>query len=171
MCQRSRYTPSNIFHDSDSERHTKVVSRKHRIFSLFPKDRNCAVWTRIKITRAPCRKRTGDAELRAENFGDLITADHKVLSEGCESRDNQRYAVVVQDLATQWTQPCVKPKLLRRRKGVFESCSSRRTSRMSYVQTIPWILANLVKHYHGIVVLQHLIDPRRMAQLKERCAE
>ena len=42
------------------------------------------------------------------NFGDLITADHKVLSEGCESRNNHRYAVVVQDLATQWIQsyPC-----------------------------------------------------------------
>ena len=44
---------------------------------------------------------------RAENFGDLITADHKVLSESCESR-NHRHAIVVQDLATQWIQlyPC-----------------------------------------------------------------
>ena len=43
-----------------------------------------------------------------KNFGDLITADHKVPSENCESRNNQRYAVVVQDLATQWIQsyPC-----------------------------------------------------------------
>ena len=43
-----------------------------------------------------------------KNVGDLITADHKVLSEGCESRNNHRYAVVVQDLATQWIQsyPC-----------------------------------------------------------------
>ena len=41
-------------------------------------------------------------------FGDLITADHKVLSEGCESRNNHRCAVVVQELATQWIQsyPC-----------------------------------------------------------------
>ena len=41
-------------------------------------------------------------------FGDLITADHKVLSDNCESRNNHRYAVVVQDLATQWIQayPC-----------------------------------------------------------------
>ena len=45
---------------------------------------------------------------RAEHFGDLITADHKVLSEESESRNNHRYAVVVQDLATQWIQsyPC-----------------------------------------------------------------
>ena len=27
----------------------------------------------------------------------LITADHKVLSESCESRNNHRYAIVVQD--------------------------------------------------------------------------
>ena len=38
----------------------------------------------------------------------MITADHKVLNEGCESRDNHRCAVVVQDLAAQWIQsyPC-----------------------------------------------------------------
>ena len=42
------------------------------------------------------------------NSGDLITADHKVLSENCESRNNHRYGVVVQDLATQRIQsyPC-----------------------------------------------------------------
>ena len=34
-----------------------------------------------------------------KNFGELITADHKVLSEGCASRNNRRYAVMVQDLA------------------------------------------------------------------------
>ena len=58
--------------------------------------------------KGPSRRRTGVAVPRAENFGDLITADHKVLSEGCESRNNHRYAVVVQDLATQWIQsyPC-----------------------------------------------------------------
>ena len=45
---------------------------------------------------------------RAEHFGDLITADHKILSEGSESRNNHRYAAVEQDLATQWLQsyPC-----------------------------------------------------------------
>ena len=58
--------------------------------------------------KGPCRRRIGGAVPRAENFGDLITADHKVLSETCESRNNHRYAVVVQDLATQWIQsyPC-----------------------------------------------------------------
>ena len=74
----------------------------------FPKDRNCEICKRTKITRAACRRRNGEAVPRADNFGDLITTDHKVLSDNCESRNNHRYAVVVQDLATQWIQayPC-----------------------------------------------------------------
>ena len=37
-----------------------------------------------------------------------MTADHKVVSENCESRNNHRYAILVQDLGTQWIQtyPC-----------------------------------------------------------------
>ena len=87
-------------------REEKVVSGKHSIYTHFPKDRNCDICMRTKITRAPCRKRTGAAMPRAENSHALITADHQVLR--CESRNNHRYAVVVQDLATQLVQsyPC-----------------------------------------------------------------
>ena len=67
---------------------------KHSVYTHFPKDRNCEICKRTKITRAPCRRRNGEAVPRAENFGDLITADHKVLSDNCESRNNHRYAVV-----------------------------------------------------------------------------
>ena len=81
---------------------------KHSVYTHFPKDRNCEIGQRTKITKAPRRRRIGGVVPRAENFGGLITADHKVLSEGCESRNNHRYAVVVQDVATQWIQsyPC-----------------------------------------------------------------
>ena len=68
---------------------------KHSVYTHFPKDRNCEICIRTKITRASCRRRNGEAVPRAENFGDLITADHKVLSDNCESRNNHRYAVVV----------------------------------------------------------------------------
>ena len=97
---------AHVSQDSDSERPTKVAerSRKHNIFIHFPKDRNCEVCMRTKITRAPCRRRIGGAVLRTEKFGDLITADQKVLNEESESRNNHRYAIVVQDLATQWIQ-------------------------------------------------------------------
>ena len=81
---------------------------KHSVYTHFPKDRNCEICKRTKITRAPCRRRNGEAVPRAEKFGHLITADHKVLSDNCESRNNHRYAVVVQDQPTQWIQayPC-----------------------------------------------------------------
>ena len=81
---------------------------KHSVKTHFPRDRNCEICQRTKITRAPCRIHNGEAVLRAEHFGDLITADHKVLSDNCESRNNHRYAIVVHDLATQWIQsyPC-----------------------------------------------------------------
>ena len=58
---------------------------KHSVYVRFPEDRNCEICQRTKITRAPCRRRIGGAVPRTENFGDLITADQKVLSEGCES--------------------------------------------------------------------------------------
>ena len=81
---------------------------KHSVYTHFPIDRNCEICQTTKITRTLCRRRIGGAVPHAEIFGDLITADHKVLSEGCESRNNHRYAIVAHDLATQWIQsyPC-----------------------------------------------------------------
>ena len=83
-------------------------SGKHSVKTHFPKDPNCDICLKTKITRSSCRRRAGAVVPRAEHFGDLITADHKVLSEENESRNNLGYAVVVQDLATQWIQsyPC-----------------------------------------------------------------
>ena len=102
----------------------------------FPKDRNCEICQTTKITRSPCRRRKGEAVPRADNFGDLITADHKVLSEGCESRNTHRDAVVVQDLATQWIH--AKQKLLRKHKEACKSSWSRIGSLKSFTLTIPW---------------------------------
>ena len=83
-------------------------SGKHSVCKHFPKDPDRDICLKTKITRASYRRRTGAVVPRAEHIGDLITADHNVLSEGCESRNNHRHAVVVQDLATQWIQsyPC-----------------------------------------------------------------
>ena len=86
---------------------------KHSVETHIPKDRNSEICKRKNykgpVQKTQWRSRTSCRKFwRAENFGDLITADHKVLSEGCESRNNHRYAIVVQDLATQWIQsyPC-----------------------------------------------------------------
>ena len=101
---------ASSFHEASSE---PIFKRredlgKHSVYTHSPKDRNCEICKRTKIARAPCRRRNSGAVPLAENFGDLITADHKVLSDNFESRNNHRYAVVVQVLATQWIQayPC-----------------------------------------------------------------
>ena len=72
------HAPAHISHDSDSEHPTRMVSksRKHSTYTHFPKGRNCQVCLRTKMTRTPCRRRTSEALLRAEKFGDLITSDN-----------------------------------------------------------------------------------------------
>ena len=104
--QRDSHASSS--HEPSLEPTKSVDLGEHSVYTHFPKDRNCEICQRTKITRAPCTRRIGTVVPRAENFGDLITADHEVLSEWCESRNNHRYAVVVQDLSTQWIQsyPC-----------------------------------------------------------------
>ena len=98
---------SSSSHELPKESRAKAEpgSGKHSVFTHFPKDPTCDTCLKTKITRASCRRRTGTVVPRAEHFGDLITADHKTLSEESESRNNHRYAaVVVQDLATLWIQ-------------------------------------------------------------------
>ena len=102
---------ANASHEASLEPTSKRredLGKHSVVYTHFPKDRNFETCQRTNITRALCRRRNGGAVPRAENFGDLITADHKVLGENCESRNNHRYAIVVQDLATQWIQsyPC-----------------------------------------------------------------
>ena len=146
---------------------------KHSVKTHFLKDRNCEICKRTKITRAPCRRRNGEAVPRAANFGDLITADHKVLSDNCESRNNHRYAVVVQDLATQWIQayPCKKKKTSQEPREACKSSWNPRGNQKSFTLTIPWNLAKLVKISPGIIVRLRHIDRRLMVLQKEQCAE
>ena len=145
----------------------------HSVYTHFPKDRNCEICKRTKITRAPCRRRNGEAVPRAANFGDLITADHKVLSDNCESRNTHRYAVVVQDLATQWIQayPCQKKKLHKKPREACKSSWNPRGILKSLTLTIPWNSAKLVKISPGIIARLHHTDRRLMVLLKEQCAE
>ena len=111
---------------------------KHNVHTHFPKDRNCEICKRTKITRAPCRRRKGEAVPRADNFGDLITADHKVLSDNCESRNNHRYAVVVQDQTTQWIQSYrCKTKTSQETQRSLQNSWNPRGNQKSFTLTIP----------------------------------
>ena len=89
---------AHISRESNSEPPREVASGKHSIFTHFQRPQLRGLQEKTKITRAPCRKRSGEAPLRAERFGHVTTADYTFLNEDGESRNNQRYSVVVQDL-------------------------------------------------------------------------
>ena len=74
--QPHQYSPSSS-HELPMEPRVKVVSGKHSIYTLFPKNQNCDICLRTKITSSSCRRRTGTVVPRAEHIGDLMTADHK----------------------------------------------------------------------------------------------
>ena len=61
----------------------------------------------------------------------------------------------------------VKPKLLRRRKGVHESFSSLQKSQKSLILTTLWNSTKLLNNYPEIIVHQRLTDPRQMVLLRE----
>ena len=82
------------------------VSRKHDVFTHFPKDPNLRSLQRLTKITGGLRAATAQTitYIAEKNVGDLITADHKILYEEDESRNNHRCAVIVQVLATQWIQ-------------------------------------------------------------------
>ena len=55
-------------HELSLEPSRSVDLGKHSFCTHFPKDRNCEICQRTKITRAPCRRRIGGVVPRAEFF-------------------------------------------------------------------------------------------------------
>ena len=138
----SRENPSREHQDTSSsslevpmELRAKVESGsgKHSVKTHIPKDPNCDICLKTKITRSSCRRR-GTVVPRAGNLGDLITADHKFLGEESESRNNHRYAVVVQDLASQWLQsyPCKTKTSQETQKSLMEFLEPTRKLKVIY---------------------------------------
>ena len=146
---------------------------KHSVYTHFPKDRNCEICQRTKITRAPCRRRNGGAVPRAENFGDLITADHKVLSESCESRSNCRYAVVVQDLATQWIQSyaCTTKTSQETQRSLQKFLEPDRKPKVIYTDNSLEFGKACEDLSWNHMYCRHHTDRKQMGLLKEQCAE
>ena len=94
--------PSHLMNFQLCREHVEPGSGKHSVYTHFPKDPNCGICLKNKITRASCRRRAGTVVPRAEHFWWLYYCRSR------ESRNNHWHAVVVQDLATRWIQsyPC-----------------------------------------------------------------
>ena len=78
-----------LFAEKSKRPTTSKSTGKHNVFTLVPKDPDCEVWKITKTTRAPFTKRQDERRDRIQlpqNFGDAMTADHKVLNEENESR-------------------------------------------------------------------------------------
>ena len=82
-----------------------------------------------KIVRTRCRRQL-DARIdwasRAKGTADIISADHNILNEESASRLEYRYAVVVQDIFSDWTQ-----------SYLTEAKSAQETKKR--LQRFPWI--------------------------------
>ena len=147
---------------------------KHNVYTHFHKDRNCEICKRTNITRAPCRRRNGEAVPRAENFGDLTTADHKVLSDNCESRNNHRYAVVMQDLATQWIQayPCKNKTSQETQRSSQKFLEPERNPKVIYTDnSLEFGKACEDLSWNHFIARLHHTDRRLMVLQKDQCAE
>ena len=127
---------SSSSHAFPMEPRAKVepCSGKRSVYTHFPKDPNCDICMKTKTARASCRRLAGTVVPSAAHFGDFITADHKVLSEESESRNNHRYAVVVQDLATQWLQsyPCKSKTSQETQKNLVKFLEPTRKPKVIY---------------------------------------
>ena len=157
-------------HELPTELRAKVVLGlgRHSVYKHFLKDTNCDICLKTKITRASCRRPAGTVMPRAENFGDLITAD----CEESESRNNHRYAVVLQDLATQWLQsyPCKTKTSQETQKSLMKFLEPT-SNHKSFTLKIPENLAKPVRNYLGIIVRQRHTGQNQMGLQKEQCAE
>ena len=86
---------------AEEEVECQSTTRKNtRFFADFLKGPNCETMCK----RTKLREQFADEIHKvtytvATQFGELITADHKVFKEEGESRKNHRYVNVVQDLA------------------------------------------------------------------------
>ena len=87
-------------------------SRKRSIYTHFPKDRNCEVCFRTKITRAPVqmthwRRRTSRRKVWWFDNGRSQSPQWGMWFKG---QSPVRYAVIFQDLATQWIFNLIRAK-------------------------------------------------------------
>ena len=80
--------------------HEERCNRK-RIHTHFLKDWDCDMQGRPELLGLYARDAQVMPYLEQQNLGELIAAEHKVLIDSCESGNNDRYAIVVQNLAAE----------------------------------------------------------------------
>ena len=103
-----RDSHASFSHELSSEPTRSVDLGKHSVFFSLPERPKLRDLPEDQDHKGSVQKTHWQSRASCRKLWWFIAAHHKVLSEGCESRNNHRYAVAVQDLATQWIQayPC-----------------------------------------------------------------
>ena len=100
----------------------------------------------------------------AERFGDMITTDHKVLNEDQVWQIHQTYAVVVQDLATQWIQsyPCKTKSAQETPRRLRKNLIPRRKNPRPILTANTLFFVKLAKSWIGIMRDLRCADPKHL---------
>ena len=144
-----------ISHDSDSERHTKVASRKHSIFLTPERSKLRSVLAnqndKCSLQKTHWRRSTSSRKVwwldnrrsRSLWWRRWISKQSPIRSRGTRSCQSMDPSISVQD-----------QKLLKKHKGACKSSWSQ--VRRQFILN----LANPVKICHGIIEIRHSIDLR-----------
>ena len=76
---------------------------EHNVFTHFPYDPTCEVCRSCRTHKAYCSQKcepAPDALPEPKEFGDAITADHKILNDDTASSEGDKAACIIQDRAT-----------------------------------------------------------------------
>ena len=168
MVLASRGTPASTSQDSDLERHTKVVSRKHSIFAHFPNNINSEMCKRTKMTRGLLAE---DALVMQYLVQKTLTGQQQITMFSVKGVNLEKiidFSFVVQDLANHLIQsaPC-EIKTSQATNRILRKFLEPSEKPKVIFSDIFWNLAKPVKIYHGIIVHQRVTDLRRMVLLRE----
>ena len=165
-------TPASTSQDSVSERPQKSGIEKSTVFILTSRKTEIAKSARDqRLQGLLAGSALAMQYLGQKTIVAVITADHEVLHERGESRNNHRYAVVVQDLATHWIQsyPCRTKTSQETERSLRKFLDPSEKPKVIYTdnslecgkscEDLSW--------NHRTSTL----DPRQMALLKDRYAE
>ena len=134
---------------------------KHSVYTHFPKDRNCEICKWTKITRAPCRRRNGEASRSQGSKRQLrVSKQSSIRSRGTGSSYSMDPGVSVQ-----------KQNFTRNPEKPAKVPLNPRGNQKSLKLTITWNSAQFVNISPGIIARLHHTDRRLMGLLKEQCAE
>ena len=145
-------------HEPSLEPMRRVVPGNHSIHTHFPRDQNCEICHRTKITRAPCRRRTREVAPRAKKWWlDNSRSQNSQWRMWISKISPICSCCARLGLLNGFNHIRGEQKLGRNLKGACKSSWSQLGNQKSFTLTISRKLARHVKISRGIIVRRPLI--------------